>query len=109
MYLNNPSTIGTCKHKDFFVGMRKIYEKFSITTCLLLPKFRAITGCDTISYFFNVSILVVFERASTGVRSFKMTVELGSSNIKTESVKNEVTKFIQRRVVMKSKGLLRLV
>ena len=51
----------------------------------------------------------MFERASTGIRSFKMTVELGSSNIKTESVKNEVTKFIQRRVVMKWKGLLRLV
>ena len=49
--------------KDFFVSIRNIYEKFGSTTCLLLTQFHAITGCDTINYFYNVSKLVVFKRA----------------------------------------------
>ena len=36
----------------------------------------------------------MFERASSGI----MPVDLASSNIKAESVNNEVTKFIQRYV-----------
>ena len=42
------------------VNVRKIYEKFGSTTCLLSPQFHAITGCDTVSYFFNVSKRVSF-------------------------------------------------
>ena len=41
--------------KDSLVNVRKIYEKFDSTTCLLWPQFHPITGCDTDSYFFNVS------------------------------------------------------
>ena len=64
--------------KDSFVSIRKIYEKFGITISLLLPQFYATTGCDTASYFFNVSKRVVYERASSGITHFNMIVELGS-------------------------------
>ena len=95
--------------KDSFVSIRNIYETFGSTTCLLLPQFDTVTVCDTVSYFFNVSKRVVLERTSLGIPPFNMIVELGSSNIITESAKNEVTKFIQRYVtVVKTwKGLLR--
>ena len=36
--------------KDSFVNIRKIYEKFGITTCLLLPQFHTITVCDTVCF-----------------------------------------------------------
>ena len=45
--------------KDSFVSIRKIYEKFGSTICLLLPKFHAIIGCDTVTHFFTVSKRVV--------------------------------------------------
>ena len=80
--------------KDAFVSIRKIYERFDSTTWLLLPQFHAVTGCDRDSYFFNVSKRVVFEQVSSGITIFNMMVELGSSNITTESVNYEVTKFI---------------
>ena len=83
--------------KHSFVSIR-IYEKSGSTICLLLPQFHAITGCDTVSYFFNVSKRVVFKRASSGVTPFNMIVESGSSNIIRKSANNEVTKFIQRYV-----------
>ena len=66
--------------KDSFVSIRKIYEKFGSTTCLLLSQFHTITVCDTVSYFFNVLKRVVFERKSSGIPPFNMIVELGSSN-----------------------------
>ena len=50
--------------KDTFVSIRKIYEKFDSTTCLLLLQFHAVTGCDRVNYFFNVSKRVVLKRAS---------------------------------------------
>ena len=84
--------------KHSFVSIRTIYEKSGSTTCLSLPQFHAITGCDTVSYFFNVSKRVVFKRASSVITPFNMTVELGSINIITKSANNEVTKFIQRYV-----------
>ena len=83
--------------KHSFVSIR-IYEKSGSTICLLLPQFHAITGCDTVSYFFNVSKRVVFKRASSGVTPFNMIVESGSSKIIRKSANNEVTKFIQRYV-----------
>ena len=46
--------------KDSLVNVRKIYEKFGGTTCLLWPQFHAITGCDMVSYFFNVSKRILF-------------------------------------------------
>ena len=46
--------------KDSFVSIRKIYENFGSTTYLLLPQFHAVTGCDAVSYFFNVSKRLVF-------------------------------------------------
>ena len=46
--------------KDSLVNVRKIYEKFGSTTCLLWLQFHAITGCDTVRYFFNVSKRVLF-------------------------------------------------
>ena len=81
--------------KNAFGNIRKIYEKFGSTSCLLLSQFHAIIGRDTVSYFLNAFKLVVFERASSGTTSL---AEFGSSNITTESVNNEVTKFIQRYV-----------
>ena len=51
-----------------------------------------------VSFFFKVSKRVVFERVSSGITPFNMIVELDSSNIITESVNNEVIKFIQRYV-----------
>ena len=84
--------------KDSFVSIRKTYETFGSTTWLFLPQFHTVTGCDTVSYFFNVSKRVVFERTSSGILPFNMIVELGLSNITTESANNEVTKFIQRYV-----------
>ena len=46
--------------KDYLVNVGKIYEKFGITSCLLWPQSDAITGCDMVSYFFNVSKRVLF-------------------------------------------------
>ena len=46
--------------KDYLVNVGKIYEKFGSTTCLLWPQSDAITGCDMVSYFFNVSKRVFF-------------------------------------------------
>ena len=46
--------------KDSLVNVRKIYEKFGSTTCLLWLQFHAISACDTVSYFFNVSKRVLF-------------------------------------------------
>ena len=68
-------------------------------------------GCDKVSYFFNVSKRVVFQRISSSITTFNMIVELSSSNITTEPVNYEVTKFIFKgyfTVVRKWKGLLRL-
>ena len=84
--------------KDSFVIIRKIYEKYCSTNCLLFPLFLVTTNCDKVSYFFNVSKRVVFERAPSGITSFNMIVELVSSNIITEAVHNELTKFIQRYI-----------
>ena len=82
--------------KDTFVSIRTIYEKFDCITWLLLLQFHAVTSCDRVSYFFNVSRRVVFERASSSITPFNMIVELGSSKITTQSVNYEVTKCIQR-------------
>ena len=98
-------------HKDTFVSITKIYEKFDSTNWLLLPQFHAVTVCDRVSYFFNVSKRVVFERALSGITTFNMIVELGLSKITTESVNYEVTKFILEvyfTVVRKWKRLMRL-
>ena len=74
-----------------------------------------ITGCDTVSCYFNVSKRAVFERVSSGIMPFNMIIELGSSNIVTDSVNNEVIKFmftwyvyVVRLRVRRRKGLLRL-
>ena len=80
--------------KDTFLSIRKIYKKFDSTTWLLLPQFHAVTGCNRVSYFFNVSKRVVFEPASSSITTFNMIVESGSSNITTESVNYKVKKFI---------------
>ena len=95
--------------KDTFVSIRRIYEKIDSTTWLLLLQFHAVTVCDRVSYFFNVSKQVVFERASSGITSFNIIVELGSTNITTESVNYEATKFFiigSFTVVRKWKGLM---
>ena len=76
-----------------------------------MPQFHAVTGCDRVSYFFNVSKRLVFERASSGITTFNMIVELGSLNITTESVNYEVKKFFLKgyfTVAQKWKGLMRL-
>ena len=46
--------------KDSLVNFRKNYEKFGSTTCLLWLQFHAVTGCDMVSYFFNVSKRILF-------------------------------------------------
>ena len=46
--------------KDSLVNVRKNYEKFGSTTYLRGPQFHAITGCDMVSYFFNVSKRILF-------------------------------------------------
>ena len=74
----------------FFFSIGKTYEKCGSATCLLFPQFQAITRCDKVSYFFNVSKRVVYERASSGITLFNTIVELGSSNIIAESVNMEV-------------------
>ena len=84
--------------KDSFVWIRKIYEKFGSTTCLLLPQFDTITGYVRVCYFFNVSRQVVFELASSGITLFNMLVKLRLSNIIIESVNNEVAKSFRRYV-----------
>ena len=99
------------RDKDTFVSIRKICEKFDSTTCLLLWQFQAVTGCDRVIYFFNVSKRVLFERISSVITTFNMIVELSSSNITTEPVNYEVTKFILKgffTVLRKWKGLMRL-
>ena len=62
-----PYTVQEPKHdwymqtsKDFLDNVRKNYEKFGSFTCLLWADFHAITGCDTVSYFSNVSNRVLF-------------------------------------------------
>ena len=62
--------------KDSPDHIRKIYKKFESTTCLLLPQLPAITGCDTVSYSFNVSKRVVFGLALSRITPFNMIVEL---------------------------------
>ena len=84
--------------KDSSVTIGKNYEKLGSTTSLLLPQIHAITGCDTVTYLFNVSKRVVYERASSGITEFNMIIEFGSSNIVIEAVNNGVAKFIQRYV-----------
>ena len=59
---------------------------------------HAITGCDTVSYFFNVSKQILFERASSGITLFNVIFNYHYTNIITDSVNNEVAKFIQRYV-----------
>ena len=41
--------------KDYLVNFRKNYEKFGSTACFLWLQFHAVTRCDMVSYFFNVS------------------------------------------------------
>ena len=97
--------------QSYLSVLEKFMKKFDSNTWFLLPQFHAVTGCDRVSYFFNVSKRVVFERASSGITTFNMIVELGSSNITTESVNYEVTKFILKIyfiVVRKWKGLMKL-
>ena len=76
----------------------------------MLQQLHEVTSFDRVSYFFNVSKRVVFEQASSGITSFNMIVELGSSNIVTESVNYEVTKIFSQvyfTVIKKWKGLMR--
>ena len=97
MHFNNPEHDWYMQtDKDSFVSIRNIFEKYCSTNCLLLPMFQVIIGYNMVSYFFNVSKRVVFERASSCITSFNMIVELASSKIITGPVSNEVTKLIQR-------------
>ena len=84
--------------KDFLDNIRKIDDKFGSATCVLLQQFYAIRDCDMVSYSFNVSKRVMFGRALSRITPFNMIVELGSSNIITDSVNNEAMKFIQKYV-----------
>ena len=72
------------------LALENFFEKPGSTTCLLLPVSRN-----------QFVIWLVFEQASLGITSFNMIVELGSLNIITYSVNNEVTKFI--KIVYRSK------
>ena len=89
--------------KDTFVSIRKIYEKFDSTTWLLLPQFHAVAGCDRVSYFFDVSKWLVFERTSSRITTFNMIVELGSSNITAKVSKLWSDKIYSQSLFYRSK------
>ena len=94
MQSNNPSTIGTCKQtKILFLVLEKFTKNLIVPLGCCCHSFMH-TGCDRVSYFFNVSKRVVFEPASSSITTFNMIVESGSSNITTESVNYKVKKFI---------------
>ena len=112
MQFNKPSTIGTCKQtKILLLVLEKYTKNLTVPLGCCCHSFMQSQVVDRVSYFFNVSKRVVFERASSGITTFNMIVELGSSNITTESVNYEVTKFILKvyfTVVRKWKELMRL-
>ena len=89
--------------KDTFVSIRNIYEQFDSTTWLMLPQLHAVAGCDRVSYFFNVSKWLVFERTSSGITTFNMIVELGSSNITAKVSKLWSGKIYSQSLFYRSK------
>ena len=114
-----PNTVQQPKHdwymqtgKDSLVNDRKIYEKFGRTIYLLWPQFHSITGCDMISYFFNLYKRILFWQASSFILILllDLLILLDLLNIITEAVNNEVTNLSKSMftVLRKWKGLLRL-
>ena len=51
---------------------------------VVVSKVHTGIGCDRVKYFFNVTNRVAFERASSGITTFNMIVEL---NITTRVIK----------------------
>ena len=47
-----------------FVNVGKIAQFLNESTCLQLPAFHSLTGCDTTSYFYRISKTSVFGKAT---------------------------------------------
>jgi len=80
-----------------FVNVGKIAKFFDESTCLQLPAFHSLTGCDTTSYFYRISKTSVFEKARTN-KSLYLLEQLGNERTLDEDGEASITKFIHETI-----------
>ena len=83
-------------HKQF-ISIGKIVQFLGITTALHLPAFHALTGCDTTSYFFNVSKKSIFERARKR-ETLPLLEHLGNEKVLSADGEKDIMTFVQTTV-----------
>ena len=80
-----------------FVNVGKIAQFLDESTCLQLPAFHSLTGCDTTSYFYRSSKTSVFEKARKN-KSLHLLEQLGNGKTLSEDGNASVTKFIHETI-----------
>ncbi len=83
-------------HNEFF-NVGKIAQFLDKPTCLQLPVFHSLTGCDTTSYFYRSSKTSDFEKAWKN-KSLHLLEQLGSRRTLDEDGVTSITKFIHETI-----------
>ena len=65
---------------------------------MCLPQFHSLTGCDTISDIFGISITCVFQRLLKDTSAAHLTENIGKSATVSEDITYHVMSFIQKYV-----------
>jgi len=86
-----------------FVNVGKIAKFFDESTCLQLPAFHSLTGCDTTSYFYHISKTSVFEKARKN-KSLYLLEQLGNERTLGEDGETSITKFIHETIYSGQQG-----
>ena len=86
-----------------FVNVGKIAQFLNESTCLQLPAFHSLTGCDTTSYFYRISKPSVFEKARKN-QSLYLLEQLGNERTLGEDGEASITKFIHETIYNGKRG-----
>ena len=80
---------------DKIVSVKKVYQNFGKTTSLCLPRFHSLTGCDTVSHFFGISTICVFQRLLKDTSATNLIGKLGKLGTVSKDLLYQVMSFIQ--------------
>ena len=86
-----------------YVNVGKIAQLLDESTCLQLPAFHSLTGCDTTSYFYRSSKISVFEKARKN-KSLHLLEQLGNERTLDEDGEASVTNFIHETIYNGKRG-----
>ena len=86
-----------------FVNVGKIAQFLDESTCLQLPAFHSLTGCDTTSYFYRISKTSVFEKARKN-KSLYLLEQLANERTLDEDGEASITKFIYETIYSGKRG-----